>query len=201
MRTILFLILVIFSTRPAAAQAEFDLNQMPLDWVGQIDTDKGITFMRFEGSENRLFRFTYRVSTGTSEEQIEIWANANSQTVFARSGDVSISFTPHDCWPSLGSCRYTKAYSNGSTEQYFTETAMIGEIRHMQTFLSTASGPVLRTEECLLLDEFGFTKLSYRINHSTGEAGWGIARAGSGPQSQITVDQLAQTCSAPDRMS
>lgn len=181
------------------AQTEFDLNDMPENWQIENDGEDGFSILKFVKRENGYFRFIYRFKIGTPDEyQITVNLNRASQTVFAQFSDGFITHTPHDCWPTIGTCTFTKSYDDGTFDNFQTETSRQQSIHHMKTFYMSETGPLLVIEECFVLDEFGFASLIFGRDTISGNTSWSRTRQPDGYVHPVQMQQLRDLCNAPD---
>ncbi len=182
-------------TAPGFAQS-FDLRGLPADYsfISQgSDVRVTIRFIRREES-----RFLFEESTlynDGASETVDLWLNAQSQTISYGVTGAETRFSPHDCAPTRGACLYTWFSSEDSFEMK-SVTKLVGDIWLADTYFKDGDTWEFWVRDCTTYDEFGFWMDFIRIyNDDETQTG---ARVRPAPD---RLDELWQVCQPPQLTS
>ena len=150
------LILLLCLATPLAAQP-FDLNTLPEDYRFTDHGSDGNTDVRYVGREGDAFIFAYqRDDSVGNPATFTSWANQASQLIRWRGADGTAAMSPHDCWPTLGSCDYVITYGDGERIEIHSSMIRIGDIWEHRRYVDVNGISTLYERGCTRMDEYGF---------------------------------------------
>ncbi len=156
MKQFLFSLLLCLPTLGAAEPV--DISDIPSDFAFSSAAEDGDTFVAYLGREGDLFKFSFE-SPETREDghPVTVWTNSASQTVKYENGEGLTVFSPHDCAPGTGSCRYTVTLPDGEVFQFLRSAFRLGDIEIGREYLIGARGEeILFSQSCTTFDQYGF---------------------------------------------
>ena len=96
----------------STAQTSFDMSDTPKGATTRWTSSYGDFSVKHLGQKGDLFKFRFK-RAGSKGHPLTLmsWANRNGDTVKAKIGSATITFSPHDCSLTLGRCEYVENHS------------------------------------------------------------------------------------------
>ena len=151
-----FLLLLLCLASPGAAQ-HFDLETLPADYHFADHGSDGNTQVRYLGREGDDYLFNYqRDDSAGDPATFTSWANRASQLVRWTGIDGIASMSPHDCWPTIGTCSFTITFADGEYVDIQSSMTRDGDIWEHRRYVDVDGIRTLYERGCTRMDEYGF---------------------------------------------
>lgn len=148
---------LLFASGPTA-QTPFDVSKKTKGDITRWASSYGNFSVKYLGQQGDLFRFRFKRDASRGKPlSLVSWTNRNGDTVRAKIGSASVTFSPHDCSLTLGRCSYVEKHSKlGSRSIIWNATSKNGVWRYTK-HLNSVSKATLLQAGTFTVDEFGYS--------------------------------------------
>jgi hypothetical protein len=141
----------------ALAQTSFDMSKTSKGSVTKWASSYGNFSVKHLGQKGALFKFSFK-RDGSKGYPLNLvsWSNRNGDTVKAKIGSTTVTFTPHDCSMTLGRCEYVETHSKlGSKNMVWNATRKNGVWSYTKHENKVSNATLLQTGT-FTVDKFGY---------------------------------------------
>lgn len=190
------IILPIFLLATSAFAQTYDLSTLPKGFSFVSEDDISRVTVNYLGQQGDIYIFEeiFEYNDGT-RGRVTLHANRESQTVMWEENGQRTDFSPHDCVPGLGACRYTWTNDEGAVEMK-AFGKLVGDIFFSEEYFLDGETWRPWSRSCSTYGEYGFW-IDFVHIYADGQRNYG-ARVRPG---ESRLDDLWALCDPPELIS
>ncbi|GGX62587.1 hypothetical protein GCM10007385_34650 [Tateyamaria omphalii] len=141
---------------PAAAQPSYDMGALPKGATFTWRAHNGNAKVKVMGHDGSLFKFRYTRDASLGEPvKVTSWSDSMGNTVKARVPSGTVTFAPHDCSMTPGTCRYTEKHSRYGTRTFIRTRTFKDGIWHYTVHKDRVAAANLHEKGTVNIDSYG----------------------------------------------
>lgn len=141
---------------PTTAQPVYDLGTLPKGATFTWRAHNGNATVKFMGQNGQLFKFRYTRDASQGEPvKVTSWSDRMGNTVKARVPSGTVTFTPHDCSMTPGTCRYTEKHSRYGTRTFIRNRTFKDGIWHYTVHKDRVAPVTVHEKGTVNIDSYG----------------------------------------------
>ncbi|WP_299699677.1 hypothetical protein [uncultured Tateyamaria sp.] len=141
---------------PVIAQPAYDMGALPKGATFTWHADNGNATVKYLGQNGPLFKFRYTRDASQGQPiKVTSWSDRAGNTVKARVPSGTVTFTPHDCSMTPGTCQYTESHSRYGRRNVVSTVTFKGGTRHYTKHEDRVSPGTLFEKGTVSIDQYG----------------------------------------------